>query len=150
MAKAPPHPGRRGPQATAPRHPGCRRTQAALCHRETGRRKQPRGPHTKRACWIFEVCPTISFAFEIPFGIADAPVEVRATPPSAASATTAILSVMDISFLRLDRSLLRLQNVLPVQRLQKKPERTLSTLSFLQQQFAAMRTKKKDTHGDRF
>jgi hypothetical protein len=45
---------------------------------------------------MFEVCPTISFVFGIPFRIAaEAAVEPRATPPSAAKAITAILSLMD-------------------------------------------------------
>jgi hypothetical protein len=47
---------------------------------------------------MFEVWPAISFAFGMPFGIAEAAVEVRAIPPSAAKAATAILSLMDISF----------------------------------------------------
>jgi hypothetical protein len=34
----------------------------------------------------------------MPFGIAEAAVEMRATPPSAAKATRAILNLMDISF----------------------------------------------------
>ncbi|MGY3606406.1 MULTISPECIES: hypothetical protein [unclassified Bradyrhizobium] len=80
------HPGRdtrRGFQAWAARHrgPECR----ALW----------RGPLVQRACWILEVCKTISFAFVIRFGIAEAAVEVRATPPSAAKTTAAIFSLMD-------------------------------------------------------
>jgi hypothetical protein len=43
-----------------------------------------------------EVWPTTSFAFGvIPFGIAEASVEVRATPPRAAKATTAMFSFMN-------------------------------------------------------
>jgi hypothetical protein len=43
-----------------------------------------------------EVWPTTDFASGvIPFGIAEAAVEVRATPPSAAKATTAMFSFMD-------------------------------------------------------
>jgi hypothetical protein len=55
---------------------------------------------TQRTCWKSEVWPTTSFAFEvIPFGIAEAAVEVRATPPSAAKATKAIFSLMDYHLL---------------------------------------------------
>jgi hypothetical protein len=85
-----PHTGR-GPTATWTRGPA----------------RQTRRPlnQTQRACWIFEVCPTTAFAFGIPFVIAEAAAEVRATPPSA-TATTAILSLMGAT------SLFRPQNAL--------------------------------------
>jgi hypothetical protein len=100
QAKELPHPGRLHPGRNTRRGPTAanrRRGPTATNRRGPARHTmRPREPRTQRACWIFEVWPTISLAFgTMPFGIAEAAVEVRATPPSAAKATIAIFSLME-------------------------------------------------------